>query len=118
MTSINNNAFRNCKSLTNIVISDSLTQIKGYAFYNCYKLTSLIIPENVTNIETRVFYIGTGINKATIIFKPTTPPTITSNTFDTTTLNKIYVPSASVEAYKTATNWVAFADYIEADPNE
>ena len=33
-------------------------------------------------------------------------------------INKIYVPSASLEAYKTAENWSALADYIEADPNE
>ena len=46
------------------------------------------------------------------------PPTIQSDTFKASHLNKIYVPSASVAQYKNATNWANFADYIEANPNK
>lgn len=44
-----------------------------------------------------------------------TPPTILS---DTVTMNpgaKIYVPTGSLEAYQTATNWSALADYMEEE---
>jgi hypothetical protein len=51
---------------------------------------------------------------ATLIMRATTPPTADANTFSGTKLSSgvIYVPDASVEAYKTATNWSAFASQI------
>ena len=57
--------------------------------------------------------IGSSTNKAIITMKPTTPPTIASNTFDASKLNKIIVPVGCGDAYKNATNWSNFADYIE-----
>ena len=41
------------------------------------------------------------------------PPTISSSTFKTDTLAKIIVPAGCGDTYKAATNWAAFADYIE-----
>ena len=41
-----------------------------------------------------------------------TPPTITSYSFANTNNAPIYVPDASVTAYKTATNWVLLASRI------
>lgn len=35
VTSIENNAFRNCSKLTNITIPNSVKSIGGKAFYNC-----------------------------------------------------------------------------------
>ena len=48
----------------------------------------------------------------------TTPPALAnSNAFTANNINKIYVPAASVNAYKTASNWSTFASYIEAIPS-
>ena len=50
-------------------------------------------------------------------FKSTTPPTMSSSgdvnikTFGNVK-TKIYVPAGTAEAYKSATNWAALADYI------
>lgn len=110
--------FYQCDNLMSIELPNNITEISSWGFYNCFSLINLTIPENVTNIGSRALQIGLSTNKATITFKSTTPPTITASTFDKTKLNKIYVPSASVEAYKTATNWTTLADYIEANPNE
>ena len=50
--------------------------------------------------------------------KPTTPPTIQSNTIGAN-VTKIIVPAASYNAYITATNWAAHAEIIVAeDPVE
>lgn len=110
--------FCQCDNLMNIELPNNITKISSWSFYNCFSLINLTIPENVTNIGNSALQIGLSTNKATITFKSTTPPTITTSTFDETKLNKIYVPSASVEAYKTADKWTSLAAYIEADPNE
>ena len=44
----------------------------------------------------------------------TTPPTLNSNAYNGTHSDlKIYVPDASVEAYKTATNWSQYSSRIK-----
>ena len=118
ITSIGNKAFSGCSSLTSIEIPNGVTHIGWNAFKECSSLTSIEIPANVSTIGSSALQIGSSSNKATITMKGLFPPTIQSNTFNASYLNKIYVPSASVTQYKNATNWANFADYIEADPNE
>ena len=50
-----NNAFFCCRSLTDIVIPDSVTSIGDKAFYRCSSLTSFAIPNGVTRIGTWTF---------------------------------------------------------------
>ena len=56
VTSIGSYAFMNCDSLTSVVIGDSVTSIGDGAFYNCYNLTSVEIPDSVTTIGSYAFY--------------------------------------------------------------
>lgn len=134
--SIGNEAFYNCRSLTNITIGSGVTSIGGAAFFACGRLASITIPDSVTSISSGAFNsctslksitipsnvtsiggaalrIGGGANEVIITMLPTTPPTIASNTFTAEYLNKIIVPKGTSETYKAATNWSAFADYIE-----
>ena len=55
VTSIGNNAFRNCFALSDIVIPDSVTSIGNYAFSGCYSLKNIVIPDSVTSIANYVF---------------------------------------------------------------
>ena len=49
-------AFFCCRSLTDIIIPDSVTSIGDKAFYRCSSLTSFVIPDGVTSIGDGAFY--------------------------------------------------------------
>ena len=56
VTSIGNSAFYDCDSLTSIEIPNSATSIGNSAFYDCDSLTSIEIPDSVTSIGNSAFY--------------------------------------------------------------
>ena len=47
---IDYSAFRDCKDLTKVIVSNSVTNINGGAFCNCINLNTLMIPRNVMKI--------------------------------------------------------------------
>ena len=65
-TSISDDAFRNCSSLTSITIPNSVTSIGEYTFYGCSSLTSVTIPNSVTSIGDYVFESCTSLTSVTI----------------------------------------------------
>ena len=65
VTSIGNEAFRNCSRLTSITIGNSVTSIGEYAFLNCSGLTSITIGNSVTSIGDNAF-VCSGLNKVII----------------------------------------------------
>ena len=66
VTSIGDDAFRNCSGLTSVVIPDSVTSIGGGAFAGCKGLTSITIPNSVTSIGYSAFSGCTGLTSITI----------------------------------------------------
>ena len=112
VTSIGNYAFAQCDSLVSIVIPESVTSIGDYAFNACNLLTSISIPASVTSLGVGAFYNSSCIVE--YVFNSVIPPTMADiGVFQgIKKLAKIYVPDASVTAYKTATNWLTYANYI------
>lgn len=111
VTSIGNQAFYGCDGMLSVNLPSGITSIGDRAFENCWVLPTITIPSTVTSLGNRVFYNTNSLT--TFICNPTTPPTLGSNAFyDRNTNLIIYVPDASVEDYKSATNWSAYASNI------
>ena len=66
VTSIGDEAFRSCASLTSIEIGNSVTSIGDYAFSSCSSLTSIEIPNSVTSIGNSAFYGCDGLTSIVV----------------------------------------------------
>ena len=87
-------------------------------FSYCKNLVLVDLGENCSSIGNESFgrFVGTSGNNITIICRASTPPSlggaIINKGWVFATIGEIYVPDESVEAYKTATNWSAYANII------
>lgn len=112
MTAIEGSVFPSMIGLTAVTIPNTITKIGSSAFYNCYSLKTVIIPSGVTRIEAGAFRQCSGLTSVTV--NATEPPTLGSSVFDNTNNCPIYVPSASVNAYKATSGWITYASRIQA----
>lgn len=127
ITSIGASDFQNCYNLSGTInIPEGVTTIGASAFQNSiFKITEITIPSTVTSIGNYAFssafktQVETTPNKIVHV-KATTPPTAGTQIFSSianlSSELTIYVPAASVNAYKTATNWKTYKDIIFAEP--
>ena len=91
-------------------IPDGVTSMYS-TFLGCSSLvTAPEIPSGVENLSS-TFEGCSSLKEVT--FLPTTPPRYNRTLTDCSKLETIYVPDKSVDAYKTATGWSAFASKIK-----
>ena len=91
VTSIGNEAFYYCDSLTSITIPDSVTTI-GESAFSGSSLTSVNIPDSVTTIGNSAFYGCTSLTSVTI---PDSVTTIGNCAFyECTSLTSITIPDS------------------------
>lgn len=114
VTSIGDAAFFYCPGLTSIAFtsgSQHLASIGKNAFYYCNNanLTTIEIPASVTSIGNDAFNKCAGLTS--IVIHATSLQTYGNNAFDNNKAGrKLYVPSASVNTYKTG--WSGYANDI------
>ena len=72
VTTIGNEAFSGCTSLTIVTVPSSVTSIGNEAFYFCLRLTSFTIPSSVTSIGNEAFFWCTELTSITIPSSVTT----------------------------------------------
>ena len=137
IASIGDYAFRGCQRLKKILLPDAVMSIGTYAFYDCKTLGDIEIPDGVSIISNYAFArsglnsvkIGSGVTAiysnafnscytlTQITVEAVTPPTLSSGVFQGVPATcKIYVPSSSVNAYKSASGWSDRKSYINAIP--
>lgn len=102
--------FDGCIKLRDFVIPDSVTVIENYAFWRCESLTSIVIPEKVKAIGGSAFEDCYGMESITVL--AVQPPSGGESMFHYTNDCPIYVPAASLNAYKTSQYWSEYADRI------
>ena len=114
VTAVDVSVFESCDKLTEISLGENIITIGSSAFDSCTGITSITIPQSVTTIGNHAFNSCTKLD--TVYVKATTPPTGEDNMFNNNAADrKIYVPAASVEAYKAADGWKEYADAIVAE---
>ena len=79
VTSIGDDAFSWCSSLTGITIPNGVTSIGYEAFYRCSNLTSITIPDGVTRIDSNAFQYCRSLTSITI---PDSVTYISAEAFD------------------------------------
>lgn len=124
LQSLGHNVFKG-SGIRRVVNLGSISQVDNYGttnwggegmFYGCANLELAIIPATVTSITACAFYSYTSLT--TFVCKALVPPALgDTNALLATPVasgtGSIYVPDASVEAYKTATNWSTYASRIK-----
>lgn len=79
VTSIGDDAFNQCGSLTNITIPQTVTKLGFGVFSGCYSLVSISIPNSVISIRRDAFFICSNLKSVTI---PKSVTSIGSSAFD------------------------------------
>lgn len=102
------------KSILQADIEDTVSSIRKGAFYNAFWLKTAVIPDTVTSIGDSAF--SSCLNMAAVFCMATTPPALGIGPFYNTNDCPIYVPSASVSAYQSATGWSSYSSRIQAMP--
>ena len=133
LNKIGNEAFRNCTNLRNVDIPRSVTYLGATAFegctslQNCYMdnsqidklhastfvgcsaLITVTLPSTLTYVGEWAFH-NCGFLIGLYCYA-TTPPEVYTGAFDNKSNIRLYVPSASVSAYRNASGWDGFRSY-------
>lgn len=104
------NQFLYCYNLKRITLPP-ITSIQQQMFMGCETLTKIVIPSTVTSIGASAF--SGCYSMGEIHFKPTTPPSVANANAWTNlpTDCKIYVPSGYKSAYTSASNYPSSSTY-------
>lgn len=117
VTSISFSAFAYCSSLTSVSMP-ALMSVGNSAFMHCSSLTRISLPvtayigqcafSNCTSLESVYLLRSSKCTLGTAVFT-STPMSLSSYLGR---FGSIFVPASLVNEYKSATNWVTYADRI------
>lgn len=100
ITSIGENAFRNCDDLTSVKMPEGLSEIENFAFQNCHALSSVSFPSTLNVIGFYAFQNCMGLSSLVI---PEGVINIVNNSFkDCGGLKSISIPSSVTSIWEEA----------------
>ena len=98
---IEDNAFSGCKNLKKVSMNGTVTEIGNKAFYKCTSLTSIEIPSKVNKIGKQAFYGCKNLKNITIRTNKLTDKKVGSNAFKgISSKATIKVPKSKLSQYK------------------
>lgn len=118
LTQLPGGAFKENKTLTEVVLPDTLTNIEEDAFYNCSSLETIEIPAAVTAIGNCAFAGCTSLNSTLVIHAVCPPSYVTASRFgdafkgkdgdEPASVTTIKVPYSCGADYRSANGWKNF----------
>ena len=100
VTDIGKSAFSSCRSLSNMVIPNSVTDIGDYAFVHCSSLSNIVIPDSVTDIGNGAFLYCSSLSNIVI---PNSVTDIGDYAFSyCSSLSNIVIPDSVTDIGKSA----------------
>lgn len=111
--------FHSCSGLRTAVVGNSVPLIDEYEFQYCYSLAEVVIGESVTHLAIKTFFDCPSLRKVTCL-APVPPTMYAYYSFcdEAYTYATLYVPGASMQAYKNDQNWGRFRSYQNMTPAE
>ena len=111
ITNIGKYCFNNCSSLNDIKLPESIEKISIGCFEGCVGLSKLSLPKKISGIEKLALYGCTGLQEITC--EAIDPPLIEAKNaiYNIDLSIPVYVPAASIEAYKCADYWSEFTNF-------
>ena len=106
-------AFHTCKALTSAVVGNAVPVIDEYCFQYCSSLTEVVIGASVRLLAVKAFFDCPRLKKVTCL--PTTPPAMNATyslSDETYQGGTLYVPGASLQAYKADNYWGRFKNFV------
>lgn len=107
---LGNRVFATCSKLEEFEFNDTVTEVSRWCFMACSSLKYIELPSSLTKISSQAFFGCSSLGY--ILLRATTPPTLDDSIALPAELGSIFVPDASVDAYKAATRWSDFAAKI------
>ena len=109
---IEKDALSHSYSLKHIDLPPRLERLGQSAFLHCRNLESIVLPATMKTIGIYAFMHDVALRSITCLAPD--PPSGSPEMFDDTSECPIYVPAASVEAYRTAPYWSEYEHRIRA----
>lgn len=107
---IGNTVFEECDNLINVEILEGVEIIGAYCFTNCGGLKNLSIPSSIQSIGSWILYGVRNINVKCYLNPPINVPNLSVPKNAT-----LYVPYGSKTLYEQASGWKEFANIIEME---
>ena len=117
LTTLGDGAFRSTK-IKKVSNLGNITQLEARiydtgVFYGCTNLKVVVLPATLETLGSQYSPFTGCTSLEDVVCYATIPPAVACSTiFPKNKLKGIYVPDSSIDAYRSATNWSNYYDYI------